>query len=354
MLLKEKRDYLFGFFLFALIIFIVAAVLFISYSIKRDLMVALENEGQIIVMNNSGGRYMPLSDEHIDAILEMNGVDNVVGVLDGYYLFLQDDKQFHIVVDDTLDDQEMSLSQDIANILKKYKYEKEFHFLIKDHIVSLAITKILESNIISHNTILVNNYIARQILNVDEGEYSYLHVIVPNEAEVENISLKIPRIYPNLITVPDYKRRSDANHLYYYKGGIFMILYIVSFVSFFILLKNQVSSVYGNRSKEIAILRSMGFSIGDIIFFKFIQNGIVSVGAYFVAICMAYMYVFVFGAPFLKDIFLGDDVGDIIFTPVVDVKMLVLVFIFSVIPYMASILIPSWRLAIEDIDGVMK
>ncbi len=133
-----------------------------------------------------------------------------------------------------------------------------------------------------------------------------------------------------------------------------MILYIVSLVSFFILLKNQISAIYGSRRKEIAILRSMGFSIRDIILVKFIQNSIVAFGAYFMAIFLSYLYVFVLGAPLLRNIFLGSGVKDIVFTPVIDTKMLFLVFIFTVIPYLAAILIPSWRLAIEDVSEAMK
>lgn len=354
LLIKEKKDYFFSFFIFAFIIFIVTSVLFISNSLKRDLMVALSNEGQIIIKNSKGGRYSPLSDEHIDALLQISGVDNVEGKIDGYYNFAQDRRAFHIVVDDTLDDGSMVVSRDISEVLKKFKYEKEFNFLVKDNAITLSIKEVIAPSIITNNTILVNHYRAQEILEMDEDEYSYLNVMVPNRDEIENIALKIPRMFPNLIVLPEYEIKSGYDHLYYYKGGIFMILYIVGLISFFILLKNQISAIYGSRRKEIAILRSMGFSIKDIIQLKFIQNSIVAFGAYFLALFFSYLYVFVFNAPLLRNIFLGEHISHIVFTPVVDVKMLFLVFIFTVIPYLASILIPSWRLAIEDVSEAMK
>ncbi len=248
----------------------------------------------------------------------------------------------------------MTLSSDLAKLLKTFRYDKEFNFLVKDRAITLNIQGVTESNILTNNTIFVNSNRAREILQLDEDEYSYLSLIVPNEDEIENIALKIPRLYPNLIALPDYEIESDYEHLYYYKGGIFMILYIVALVSFFILLKNQISTLYGNRKKEIAILRSVGFSIRDIILLKFIQNSIVAFSAYFVAVLLAYIYVFIFNAPLLRNIFLGAHVDEIVFTPVIDIKMLILIFIFTVIPYLASILIPSWRLAIEDVSEVMK
>ncbi len=354
LLIKEKKDYLFSFFIFAFIIFIVTAVLFISNSIKRDLLVALANEGQVIVKNNKGGHYAPLNDAYLDALLEINGVDDVVGKVDGYYNFAQDRRYFHVVVEEDLNDSSIYVSEDVGELLKKFKYEKEFNFLVKDTLITLDIAKVVASNIISNNTIFVNEYNARRVLEMDDDAYSYFVLKVPNEDEIENIALKIPKLYPNLVALPDYEMESDYDHLYYYKGGIFMILYIVSLVSFFILLKNQISSVYGSRRKEIAILRSIGFSISDIILLKFIQNSIVVFGAYFVAILLSYLYVFFFDAPLLRNIFLGEHVTHISFTPVVDIKMLFLIFIFTVIPYLASILIPSWKLAIEDISEAMK
>ncbi len=355
LLLKEKGDYLFSFIIFGFIIFIVTSVLLISESIKRDLLVALQNEGQIIVKNTKGGRYYPLNDNHIDSLLQVSGVDDVIGKVDGYYNFAQDRRFFKIAVDDDLNDTSMVVSKDIYKILKDFKYEKEFNFLIPPkNKLTLQIKDVIDSTIISNNTIFVNEYIARQILQMEEDEYSYLDIVVPNSDEIENIALIIPRIFPNFLVLPNYEIEADYDHLYYYKGGIFMILYIVALISFFILLKNQISSVYGSKRKEIAILRSIGFSIKDIISLKFIQNFLVTVGAYFTALMLSYAYVFVFNAPLLRNIFLGEIEKEVVFTPIFDLKMLVLIFIFTVVPYLASILIPSWRLAIEDVSEAMK
>ncbi len=354
LLIKEKKDYIFSFFIFTFIVFIITSVLFVSNSVKRDLLLSVQNGGEVIVKNSKSGRYTSATDEEMDDILQINGVEDVIGMVDGYYNFTQDRRVFHIVADNDLNDTSMIISDDVARELKSFKYEKEFNFLVKDKAITLNIDKILESTILTNNTIFVNSDNAREILEMDEDEYSFLNVIVPNKDEIENIALKIARLYPNLIAIPDYELKSDYEHLYYYKGGIFMILYIVSLVSFFILLKNQISAIYGSRRKEIAILRSMGFSIRDIILVKFIQNSIVAFAAYFAAIFLSYLYVFVLDAPLLRNIFLGSGVEDIVFTPVVDIKMLFLVFVFTVVPYLAAILIPSWRLAIEDVSEAMK
>ena len=187
-----------------------------------------------------------------------------------------------------------------------------------------------------------------------EDEYSYLDIVIPNDNEIDFISLKIVDLYPNIRVKTKNDLKSDYEHIFYYKGGIFMILYIVSMISFFILLKNQISSVFGEKKREIAILRSIGFAIKDIIFLKFIQNSIVAFCSYFLGLFLAYTFVFIFDAPLLKNIFLGNDINQIGFTPIIDIKTLFLMFIFTVIPFLASILLPSWKIAVEDMSEVIK
>ncbi len=354
LLLKDKKEYLFSFFIFTFIVFLASSILFISDSIKYDLQIAVDKQHEIIVQNTKAGRYAFLSEEHVDSILQISGVDDVIGKVDGYYNFAQDRRYFHIIVDESLDDKSMVVSSAVKAILEKFKYNDEFNFLTEDGIISLDIVETIESNIVSNDVILVNSDMARRILSMYEDEYSFLDIVVPNDNEIEFISLKIVDIYPNMRVKTKSDLKSDYEHLFYYKGGIFMILFIISMVSFFILLKNQISSVFGEKKREIAILRSIGFAIKDIILLKFIQNSVVAFCSYFLGVFLAYTFVFIFDAPLLKNIFLGNDINKIIFTPFIDIKMLFLMFIFTVIPYLASIILPSWRIAVDDMSEVIK
>ena len=115
LLLRDKKEYLFSFFIFSFIVFLASSILFISDSIKHDLFIALDKEHQIIVKNTKSGRYAPLSDEHVDSILQISGVDNVIGNVDGYYYFAQNRIYFHIVVDEHLNDNSMIVSSKVKS-----------------------------------------------------------------------------------------------------------------------------------------------------------------------------------------------------------------------------------------------
>lgn len=357
LLFKDKSDHIFSFLIFTFIVFIFSAVFFISGSLQSDIMQSIKSKPDIVVEALRAGKKDTMHDGYIYDISKITGVSDVLGVVDGYYYFGQKRVWFHIVADDRLDDYEMIIGEGVKKAMKELYYEDVFNFLTEQKLIPIKINKITphETNIISNDVIYMNSSNAREVLSIDQNEYTKLHVYVPNPNEVSEVALKIENLYPNTKVLSTEDMVAKLRHLYYYKGGIFMVLYITSMVSFFILLKNQISLVYGQKKKEIALLRSIGFCIKDIIALKFIQNAVVCLCAYLLGILMAYIYVFIFSAPLLRNIFLGSELeSTITFTPVVDFSILFLIFIFSVIPFLAFVIIPAWRVAISDMSEAIK
>ncbi|MBP1680400.1 MAG: transporter, permease [Proteobacteria bacterium] len=357
LLFKDRNDHLFSFLIFSFIVFILSAVLFISDSLQYDLTQSIKSQPEIVVENTRAGRAYQMHDGFIYDISQITGVSSVEGIVDGYHYFAQKRLWFHIIGDATLAKDEMIIGQGVQKAMAELYYEDEFNFFTEERMIRLKINKRAPkgTNIISNDAIFLHPNTARAVLGMEMDEYSKLYVSVPNPNEVGNVSLKIVEIYPSAKATTQEDAMSAVRHLYYYKGGIFMILYVIALVSFFILLKNQISLVYGEKKKEIAILRSLGFCIKDIIALKFIQNTVVSLSAYLLGVAVAYLYVFVFNAPYLRNIFLGNTLeNSITFTPVVDLNLLFLIFLFGVIPFLAFVILPAWKIAISDMSEAVK
>jgi len=351
LLLKDKSSYVFSFLIFTFIVFILSSVLFISSSLKFDLMQAAKAQNQITIYNQKAGIITQIDESILDDLLQIAGVSNVYGKIDGYYK-----KYFHIVGNDDINENEMIIGEGLRNILNRYHYKDFFNFYVEDKKYKINIKNTLNknSNIITSNIAMLNTQIAQDILGINEDEYSYLQIEIPNDSEIDYIELIVKEKYPNLIVKTTNDRIIEIDNLFYYKGGIFMIIYIVALISFFVLLYKQISAINSVEKKQIAILRSVGFSINNIISIKFIQNFIVSVGSYIFAVCLAYIYVFILNAPILKNIFLGLTMSDIVFTPIVPTNILAIIFIFTVLPFLLAIIIPSWKTATTDINEAMK
>lgn len=357
LLYKDRASYAFSFIIFAIIVFALSCVLFISSSIQHDLIISAKSKPDIVVEALRAGKTDLIHDGYIYDISRIEGVSEVVGAVDGLYYFGAKRVWFYVVGDESLAQDEMIIGEGVKKAMAELYYEDEFNFLTEERLIAVKINKTAPhgSNIISNNLIRLNPSVARAVLNINENEYTKLYVSVPNQNEVSEVALKIVNLYPNTTALSTEDVIANIKHIYYYKGGVFMVLYAVCMIAFLILLKNQISLAYGQKRKEIGILRAIGFAIKDIIALKFIQNFIVAISAYLLGIACAYIYVFMFSAPLLRDIFLGSELENFItFTPVIDFNILFLIFIFGVIPYLAFVLIPSWKVAISQIQESLK
>ena len=357
LLRKDRADHSFSFAIFAFIVFVLSSVLFISGSIQNDLEKVIKLRPDIVVEALRAGKRDLMHDGYIYDASKITGVASVEGAVEGEYYFGQKRIWFRIVGDENLDENEMIVGEGVKKEMAELYYEDVFNFLTEEKMISIKINKTAphETGIVSNDVIYMNPVTAREVLSLKEGEYTRLYVEVPNPNEISEVALKIQNLYPNTEVTSIEDGVAKIRHLYYYKGGIFMVLYVVAMVSFFILLKNQISLAYGEKKKEIAILRSIGYCVRDIIALKFIQNIVVSFSAYLLGVAGAYIYVFLFGAPFLRGIFLGGEMANFTeFTPVIDFNMLFLLFVFSVIPFLAFVIIPSWRIAVNDMSEAVK
>ncbi len=357
LLFKDRKDHLFSFCLFALIIFVLSSVLFISGSIQHDLINLVKDRSSIVVSAFRTGKNDLMHPGYIYDISKIDGVSDVRGVVDGEYYFVQKHVWFHLYEDDSLKEDEMIVGEGVKAAMNELYYDESFNFLTEERMIPVKILKTMpaQSGLITNNAIFLHPNTLRAILNLKDEEYTKLYVEVPNTDEISEVALKIENLYPNSFALSIEDEVAKVRHLYYYKGGIFMSIYVSVMLIFFVLLKNQISLAYGSKKREIAILRSIGFCIKDIIFLKFIQNFIVSVSAFLLGVMLAYLFVFVFNAPLLKGIFLGDELLNFTnFTPILEFDKLFLIFVFGVIPFLAFVLIPSWRVASSDINEGLK
>ena len=126
------------------------------------------------------------------------------------------------------------------------------------------------------------------------------------------------------------------------------MLYLVTLVTFMLILYQRYSMVYSTEKKEIGILRAVGWSIKDILKLKFYENLIIVMVSFILGVGLAYLYVFVFDAPLLSQIFLGGAnlENHVRFVPVLDFGLLASILFFYAIPFLAAVLIPAWKIAV--------
>jgi len=372
-LLKEKRRFVGIVLISTLLIFLLSSVLFISSSIKHTLNQTLIAQPDFIVQNIKGGRVSPIKDEQVDKIVNIYGVNKVTKRVYGRYFF--DDKYSALIIGvDFLDEQSnkklakimdsvdlkpflskdnMLVGQGVLNYLKSHYYTSNYNFLTPSgQMQKVNIFKALnvKSSLLSNDIIVMPLELAQKVLGLKENELTDIALNVPNDSEWANIKAKLESLNFSTRVVSKKDMKKAYENLFNYKGGLFLVLYLIVIATFSLLLYLRYSLASSLERKEIAILRAVGWSIKDVLKLKFLENIFLVIFAFVLGSSLAYIYVFILGAPILKDIFLGGAnlKQFATFTPVVDYSVLSTIFIVFAVAFLGSVLIPVWKIAVTE------
>ncbi len=353
-----------------LLIFLLSSVLFISSSIEHMLLSSIKTQPSFVVQKIQGGNLSPINEDIANKISKFPGVKDLNKRVWGRY-FNQDGSSFLIIGVDFLEEQSnsalkklleeiklrdffstpsMIVGYGVNEWLKKHFYNGYYSFITPNgDIKKIKIFKVLpkDYNFFSSDLIIVPIDTAKEILGYKENQFSDLLFNVPNESEWDNLKSKIESIDYNIRVVTKKDIKKDYDKLFNYKNGFFLAIFLIAITTFALILYHQYSNSISIYKKFIGILRAAGWSVKDILIFKFQEAFILFLFAYVVAIFLGYIYVFIFNAPILRDIFIGNYNLDnlVAFVPVVDFSILSAIFFIFVIPFFAAILIPVWKIA---------
>lgn len=361
---KQKTKYISIFILSTLTIFLLSTVIFIKSSLQNEILKTVENHNDFIIQKEFGGRVFDINNQVEDKIKTIYGVKNITKRVYGRYKFLSEDVYFIIVGVDfsninkelknfglqNISKDEMIIGFEVANLLKKYKYTNNYDFFLPSKEVKrVKIAKILEkeSNIISSDIIILDINLARDILGINKDFSTNIAFDVPNELERANIKQKLQRLDLdlNIIQKEDILKKYET--IFNYKGGVFLILYLIVLFAFIMILYQRYSQVSINERKQIAIFKAIGYSVRDIIKIKMSENFIVAFLSYLVGVLLAYFFVFVLNAPILKNIFIdfSNIKNDFILYPYIEFSTYITLFLFFMVLFLSSVLIPVWRIS---------
>ena len=377
---KHKKEYIWVFVIATFLIALLSSVIFVTSSLQKDLFTTLNAQDDIVVQRYVGGRVQNIPESWVDEYLNIDGVRSAVGRVYGNYYYEQKEHHFFIVGIDFYDDASVKLLGDVVKDLDLDKFLAKENMIIgrgikeffdpleyKDFYtfrppdrskkrVYIYATFDDATQLLSNDVIIMQKETAKKILGIKEDEVSDITLNIANDDELQTIvnKLIVSHFDTRVITKQDLQNYYKG--LFNYKGGIFLTLYIVVLISFLLIIYQRYTTLTKSERKEVAILRSIGWSIEQILWMKLIQNFLIIVIAYLGGVVLGYLYVFVLKAPLLKQIFLGmgNLQNSVAFNPVIDAKSLFLLFVFFVVPYMLSIIIPLWREVSKEINEVLR
>ncbi len=380
LLIKHKSKHIAIFIISILIVFLISSVLFISNSLKKEVFSTLNNQSDFIIQKTNNGKIFDTPISWVDDFSSINGVKNVQQRVYGLYYFMPENIYFTIVgvdlfeehtnknikellsilnISDFLRNDSMIIGNGIKKIFDKYHYFDSYDFkLLAKQSLNVKIFKDLpqEANLVANDLVIMDINLAKKILNISEDNSTDIVLNVPNDLEKQNIKEQLILKHSNIRILQKESLKKEYENMFNYKGGIFLVLFIVVIFTFILILYQRYSMISSNDKKEIGILKAVGWSIKDIIKLKIIENFIVGFMAFIIGIIISYIFVFILNAPILKNIFIGfsNIQNDFILNPNIDFTIIVTLFLFFIIPFLSAILIPVWKIAVIDANESMK
>lgn len=380
-LLRQKVKNGFILIVFTLLVFILTSAFFITNSIKYELNSTVDSLPQIILQNQKAGKTVEIDTSITDSLLTIAGVSDVVSRVWGYYYFQNANVYFTLVgvdqyekqykntlqqiVDTTknIDDLDinngMLIGQGVKNILDKNYYKEYFNFLKPNgEFKQINISGVFKSSLEleSNDMILLSKENLREIFGLENNKATDIVLKIANNEEIPTIVQKIQALYPTLKIITNNDIKMSYTNIFDYKSGIFLALFIITLFTFFMIIYEKISGLTSQEKKEIGILKAIGWKIDDVLKEKFYEGFIISFVSYLLGVILALLFVYFFQAPIIRDIFIGySDLKPTFNLPFTfDIQSLFLVFFLSVPIYIASCIIPSWRVSTLEADEVIR
>ena len=380
LLFTHKSKHLAIFFISILIVFLSSSILFISNTLKKEIFTTLKNQSDFVIqkINSGKSQYTPIS--WIEDFKEISGVKDIQQRVYGQYYFMPENVYFTIVgidlfeegssknikellkvlnISEFLQSDSMIIGNGIKKLFDKYKYINSYDFkLFNNDLKEIKIFKDLpqEANLVANDLIIMDINLAKEILNIKEDEATDIVLNVPNNLERANVKDQLILKHSNTRILQKENLKKEYENMFNYKGGIFLILFIVVILTFTLILYQRYSMISLGDKKEIGILKAVGWSIKDILKLKIMENFIVAFMAFIIGIILSYIFVFILNAPILKNVFIGSQnlQNDFIFNANIQIDSLITLFLFFMIPFLSAVLIPVWKVAIIESTESMK
>ncbi|MDN5113680.1 ABC transporter permease [Aliarcobacter butzleri] len=380
LLVKHKSKHFAIFLISIFIVFLTSSILFIKNSLQKEISQALENQSDFIVQKTIANKIKDIDSSLIDEFYEINGVSKVTQRVYGQYYFMPENVYFTIIgidffeettnqdlkeflsflnISKFLEKDSMIIGNGVKKVLDKYAYFDSYDFKLEnENSKNIRIFKDLpkEANLIANDLIIMDINIAKKILDIKPDFATDIVLDVPNPLERQNVKEQILLKESNIRILQKDELKKEYENMFNYKGGIFLILFIVVIFTFILVLYQRYSMISSNDKREIGILKAVGWSIKDIIKLKIIENFIVAFMAFIIGVIFAYIFVFILQAPVLKNIFIGfsNIKNDFILNQNIKISNIITLFLFFMVPFLSAVLIPVWKIAVIDATKSMK
>ncbi|RUM47052.1 MAG: ABC transporter permease, partial [Desulfocapsa sp.] len=364
------------FLVFSGVIFLLASFQFMTASLTRTASLLLRDVPDITVQQLSAGRQVFLSANSLGKLDSIFGISSIQPRIWGYYFDERNGANYTVI---GCSAPASELRSDLllegghypqagekgavvlgAAVSKNLALGGRKNFsLFRPDLTQISLHRVgvfrSSVNLLTADFLLMSLEDARDLFSMPEGVYTDLLVQVANPTEIETIAAKITDSIPGSRVVTAEQIHKTYETVFSFRSGFGAVCLLASLAAFVILAFDKGLGFSGEEQKEVGILKMLGWQTGDIMRLRFYESLATAAAAFGLGLSLAWAHMLFFDGALFRPVFLGWSVlrpsFDIV--PYLQGRDILLLFAFSVLPYLAATIIPAWRASIVRADSVV-
>lgn len=359
-LLRRKAKNFSLLFLYILIIFFVASLLFFVQALKREAKTLLADAPDIVVQRIVAGRHDPIPMSYMNKLQEIRGVVEVTPRLWGYYYDPVFGANYTLMADNsgTISPKTIVIGAGVARTQRIGEDDMIQLRMASGAPMIVTVAKILphDSELISSDMIMMSRADFTELFNLSGDHATDLAVSAANQRELVTIAGKIAEKLPDSRPILKTEIMRTYDSIFDWRGGIMVAILAVAVLSFAIFAWDKATGLSAEERREIGILKSIGWETSDVLLLKFWEGIAISLTSFMAGTILAYIHVFIFSAPLFEQALKGWATLYPRFrlVPSIDAYQIAVLFFLTVFPYTVATIVPSWLAATIDADTAMR
>lgn len=359
-LLRRKRKNALLAALFTLIVFVLASVMFLTQSLRREASIILENAPEMIIQRSVGNRHELLPVGYLEKVREIMGVDSVRSRLWGYYYDPVVGANYTLMVaeDHQQEPGKIIIGAGISRTALAFPGDTMEFRAFDGSIISLEVQAILppELELVTSDLMLTTEEDFRRLFGIPDEYVTDLVVRVKDPHELSDIAMKVSERLPETRTILREDILRTYDHLFVWRDGMMACILTGALLALIILAWDKASGLSQEEKKEIGILKAIGWETSDVLLLKFWEGLVISLSSFLAGIILAYAHVFLADFVLFEPVLKGWGVlyPSFRLTPSISPFQVGILFFLTVVPYTAATMIPSWYAASIEPDTVMR
>jgi len=359
-MLRRKGKNLLLLTMFTLVIAVFASILLFTRSLRHEAELILKEAPEIVIQRMVAGRHDLMPTDYAARIASLPGVRGVTPRLWGYYFDPSANATYTLVVPTNGGIGEGKARIGVG-VGRSRKFAPGSTLAMRgydgiEHRLEIEALIPEESELVSSDLVVVSEREFRSLFSFPGGFATDLAVTVANPQEIPTLARKIIESLPDTRVVTRNDIITTYQSLFDWRSGVMALIFVSALISFAVFAWDRATGLSAEERRETGILKAIGWETSDILLMKFSEGAIISLVSFVGGCLLAWVHIHYFWASLFGAFLKGWSTIYPYFrlAPILDLYQLSALFMLTVPPYIAAILIPSWRAASMDPDTVMR